>query len=122
MESERTEIRRWCDEHGAGRVRVDQPTDLPLPLLLQEADVHLTRNSTVIQEATAAGLPSVAIDARAAEMYSEEFASGWARMADGTEDTLVAIDAQHRCAADLPRAASYPSHDQMSSVLLDLVG
>lgn len=122
METERREIRRWCEQHGAGRIRVDEPTDLPLPLLLQESDVHVTRNSTVIQEAAACGLPSVAIDRRAEEMYGHELESGWAVLAESTAEILAAIEAQRGAAARLPRRATYPSHGRMAEVLLDLVG
>ncbi len=122
MESQRNEIRNLCEELAPGRAHVDLPTDLPLPLLLQEADAHLTAASSVIQEATAWGLPSVAIEQRAAELYEPEFAAGWVRCAENPREILTALEEQIRSSAGLERAGAYPPMERMGETLLALIG
>jgi hypothetical protein len=121
MGPERRPIRQWCEDNVKVAVHVDDPTVLPLPLLLKEASAHLTHNSTVIQDAAAAGLASVAIDRRAEQMYPDELSSGWMCLAEGVEETLAALVEQSRNATSLPRGIAYPSREQMAGVLLELL-
>lgn len=121
MEAERPAVRRWCAQHAPGRAFVDQPTDLPLPLLLQKADVHLTHNSTVVQEATAAGTPSVLIDRHGLDVYTDELGSGWAQFAEQPEAVFAALNDQSRRKGTLSRVRPYPSWRQMSHAVRELL-
>lgn len=94
---------RW-EQEGAGRVVVRAASELPLPLLLSRMDAHVTRTSSVIKEAAAYGVPSVAYDPDAATYYADEHA-------DGSLHTVAALDAVPAqlaaiFAAALPRNAA----------------
>jgi hypothetical protein len=121
MERERRAIRAWCASQIEARVDVDEATDLPLPLLLRAADVHLTRNSTVVQEATAAGLPSVALDRRALEMYPDDAGTGWMVVAEDPAEALAALRRQGERRAHLPRSGAYPPPHATAETLLALL-
>lgn len=121
MEAEREPIRTWCAGNVRARTEVDEPSDLPLPLLLGRADVHVTHNSTVVQEAAACGLPSVVIDRNAEKIYAAEIGSGWARLAGDVPEILAALAEQAGRRRDLPQEAAYPSHDHVARALLDLI-
>jgi len=96
MDRRRAGIRDWCARHAAGRAEVDRATDLPLPLALEAADLHMTHNSTVVEEAARAARPSVVIDDRALDVYSPELSSGWAVFAREPGAIIAALEAQHR--------------------------
>jgi hypothetical protein len=121
MTRERAAIRSWCASEMPGRADVDAATDLPLPLLVEAADVHVTHNSTVIQEAARLGTPSVAIDARAIDVYADELASGWAVFAGDTPAIVEAVRSQQRHRSTLTPLAPYPSWADMTRVVRDLV-
>jgi hypothetical protein len=121
MAREREAIRSWCASQMPGRAEVDAPSDLPLPLLIEAADVHVTHNSTVIQEAARLGTPSVVIDARALDVYADELASGWAMFADEVPAIVAAVRAQHRRRASLAPLSPYPSWTDMTRVVRDLI-
>ncbi len=120
MDRQRGWIREWCSRELGGRVHVDQPTDLPLPLLLGAADVHLTHNSTVVQEAARLGTPSVVIDRRALDVYTEELRSGWAIFAEEPAAILQTVPLQAARRATLAPPAPYPSWTEMSQAVRDL--
>lgn len=117
MDREREAIRSWCAAHARGRVLVDRATDLPLPLLLRETDVHLTHNSTVIQEAASAGVPSVLIDRHGLDVYTGEIESGWARFEDRTEAVFFALEAQRSARDRLPPHRPYPPWTEVGATL-----
>jgi len=120
MDRDRAAIATWAAGQAA-RVRVDEATDLPLPLLLEHADVHVTHNSSVIQEAARAGTPSVVIDSRALDVYTREISSGWAVFADEPAAIHAAISHQAERRATLPPRSAYPSWTEMTRVVHDLL-
>lgn len=104
------EIRLRCGGHP--RVFVEVPTQLPLPVVLRAADVHLTLSSTVTQEAARLGVPTVTLDARTKLIYAAEMNAGWARYAD--DDVIAAIRAQVAAAKGRTPMRPYPGRDAMS--------
>jgi len=121
MEDQRSAIRRRCRELLGGRAAVDAATDLPLPLLLREADVHLTHNSSVVQEAAALGTPSVVIDERALDVYAAEIASGWARYAAEPAAALEALAGQAARRPALAPRQRYPSWGHVAATVAALL-
>lgn len=121
MERARPGIEAWCRAQAPGRARADAITDLPLPLLLEAADVHLTHNSTVVQEAARLGRPSVVIDARALDVYVDELRSGWAVYAEAPEVILAAVTSQAGRRTALSPVAPYPSLAQMADAFAGLL-
>jgi hypothetical protein len=121
MSRERDAIRSWCLSHVGTRAEVDAATDLPLPLLIEAADVHVTHNSTVIQEAARLGTPSVVIDARALDVYADELSSGWAVFAAEVPAVGEAILEQRRRRPTLHPLTPYPSWADMTRVVRELV-
>jgi hypothetical protein len=117
----RAEVAAWCARHGRGRVLVDEPSELPLPLLLRHAAVHLTQFSSVVQEAAAAGVPTVVIDRRALALFPRELESGWARFAGAPAEIAAALRAQALAAGTLPRQAAYPGRGALARALDELV-
>lgn len=105
MDSERAAIKAWVAIHAAGRCLVDEPTDLPLPVLLRRVDVHCTRHSTVVQEAAAAGVPSVILDEAGLDWYRAEREAGWVSLARDPAAVIAAIaEVRNRPRPDLPTA------------------
>jgi hypothetical protein len=121
MDRDRTVVAAWCARHAPERTSIAAATDAPLPALLEAADVHVTHNSTVVQEAARVGVPSVVIDRRALDVYVDELASGYACFADGPADIIAALSRQHDRRGTLPRAAPPPSWSAMTHVVLSLV-
>jgi len=120
MDRARPDAVAWSQTLG-GRVVVEQATDLPLPLLLERADVHLTHNSTVVQEAARVGTPSVVIDSRALDVYTDELASGWAVFADEPVTICEAIASQAARRASLAPCSPYPGWTELTRVAHDLI-
>jgi hypothetical protein len=77
-------------------VRIQTDADDPLPLVLATADLHVTEYSSVVIEATACGVPSVALDERALHLYPAEHRAGQLVIAQTAEQIL-------RCLGGLQR-------------------
>lgn len=56
---------------------LDEPTDLPLPLLLSHSAVHVTHSSTVAVEAAQFGVRTLVTSALGAELYAGLAETGW---------------------------------------------
>jgi hypothetical protein len=120
MRRETSAIAAWCAEHAPATVRVAEPTELPLPLLLRHVQVHLTEYSAVVQEALAAGVPSVVISERAKEYFPAELASSWVHFAPAADAAVAALEAQARAAAG--RHGRVPTRSDMTAALRSLLG
>jgi hypothetical protein len=70
-----------------------------------------------VQEAAAAGVPSVVIDRRALALFPRELASGWARFAEGPAEVTAALREQIAAARSLPRAGAFPGREAMARAL-----
>jgi hypothetical protein len=71
---------------------LDAVAQLPLHGLLRHMDVHLTISlSSVILEAEAFGVPSIACDPEAAEFYSPQLATGMLRVARTPSEVTEAV-------------------------------
>jgi hypothetical protein len=114
MGAERQRAEQWCARHAGARVLVEPACELPLPLLLRNADVHLTQYSSVIQEASAVGTPSVVIDRRALGLFARYFDSGCARFVDEGEDVFAALRGPPRAAR---AAGAYPPRGEMAAAV-----
>ena len=64
---------------------------LPLPLLLPAMDAHLTHSSSVVQEATAAGIPSVVTQATGLEYFRAGIAAGTVKYAQQPGEIILAL-------------------------------
>jgi hypothetical protein len=74
---DRAEIAAWCARSPKLKFHLDEPSELPLPLLLRATHVHLTRFSTVVIEAAAAGVASVVLDRNAVDLFAEAARAGY---------------------------------------------
>jgi hypothetical protein len=86
---DRAAIRALLAREGIANAEVDLATESPLPLLLRRASAHVTRLSAVVRSAAELGVPSIATDPQALELYAREVASGLLVRA-GTPDEIVA--------------------------------
>jgi hypothetical protein len=77
-------------------------TRLPLPVLLQIADSHVTGNSTVVMEAREYGISSVVVDPIGAEYYRQLIREGTVVEATSTEKLLNVVK---RLSADKQKTA-----------------
>jgi hypothetical protein len=68
---------------------LDLPTDLPLPALLRQVDVHLTHSSSTVIEAAQFGVHSVLTAPFGAEVFGPLLASGMAHFENGNAPILV---------------------------------
>ncbi|MBU0675972.1 MAG: capsular biosynthesis protein [Proteobacteria bacterium] len=94
MMDKRHLIKKLLSQQIAGRFDLDWSSDIPLPALLRQVDVHLTFCSTVITEAVFFGVPSVILDQFGVEFFPKEMESGWAVAAFSTEEITEAIKRQ----------------------------
>lgn len=115
-------VSAWCREHLRGPHEVETVTELPLDPLLRAADVHLTLSSSVTQEATRAGLPSVCLEPRSQWLYAEEIASGWVQyVSGGPSEILAALEVQAQRRAQLAPWEPFPDADHVAHTLLTLL-
>ncbi len=121
MSQERPEIRRWIEEHAPGRCSVDEPSDLPLPVLLQRTDIHCTRYSTVVQEAAAAAVPSLVLDRFALDLYGAEVAAGWVELGETAATGIAAIEKLSAAREQRQPMDSLGSEESMQSALQALL-
>lgn len=75
MLERREEIRALLRE--AGRYELDEPTDLPLPVLLSNSSAHITHSSTVAVEAAQFGVRTVVTSDLGGELYARLVENGW---------------------------------------------
>lgn len=77
----------------ASRLDATLGTSAPLPLLLDRVDVHLTRFSGTTLEAAALGVPTVATEAYAADLYEQHVGPGALHVVTSAADTARKIEA-----------------------------
>jgi len=81
MNAERDMVRNALRE--AGPFVLEEATDLPLPLLLRHADLHLTHSSSSVIEAAQFGVRSVLTSTWGADLFGPYVDSGWAVVQTG---------------------------------------
>lgn len=106
MLDRRAEVRDFLAP--AGDFVLDEATDIPLPALLNQADVHLTHSSSTVIEAAQVGLKSVVTTRYGGELYTHLFASGMARLETGGTHAVAAallelVATQPLTVAEAPR-------------------
>jgi hypothetical protein len=99
---ERQQVKDHLPPELNGRVEVDLATKAPLLELLEFMGVHVTRYSTVVVEADAAGVGSVVMDPIGEEYYARQIASGAAAAARSGDEVLRAAERLSR-SGDRPR-------------------
>lgn len=92
--AEKTVIKDWLQEKIPSRFEIDLSSEMPLPALLRNIDVHVTKFSSVILEAASFGIPSVVIHEDANHIYPEQIASGWAIPAFTPQGLINAVQIQ----------------------------
>lgn len=94
MMNDREKIRELFTPLKLNNIFIDQPTDLPLNILLRHSDIHITQSSSTIIEAEHFGVPSVFTSLIAAEAFPLQIASGVAIPAYTHHDLIEAIKIQ----------------------------
>ncbi len=123
MRSQIPEVAAWCRDHLRGPHQVEVVTDLPLEPLLEAADVHLTLSSSVTQEATRAGLPTVCLEPRSQWLYAEEITSGWVQyVSGGPSEILQALKEQAHRRGGLSRWDPFPPPARLAEAVSELLG
>jgi hypothetical protein len=93
MMARREEIRAKLTVEGHGEVWLDEPSDLPLPALLQQVHVHLTHSSSTVIEAAEAGVRSVITSQSGKELFGPQLELGIARATlGGTPEVLETLN------------------------------
>jgi hypothetical protein len=90
MRERRDEIRALLDEHGLQDVLLDEPTELPLPALLQYADIHLTHSSSAVLEAASLGVGSIITGGSGAVFSADLVAAGMVTLMDSFDARVAA--------------------------------
>jgi hypothetical protein len=106
-------VRERLDAEGLSSVNVRLATELPLPLVLQCADVNVTSLSSVVVEAAHCRVPSVITDPSGLDTFADLVQSGWATGAFTAEDLSAAV--AQRC--ENPRSAASVEHERVTSTL-----
>jgi hypothetical protein len=103
---------------GMHNAETEQATALPLYALLRHVDAHVTAFSSVVIEAAAFGVPSVATDPDAATWFPNLVGSGWLTVASGAgNDLLGAVRDQMERAKRLQ-----PVQTQLTASYADVLG
>lgn len=79
-------------EHGIINFDVELSTKLPLQLILERTNVHLTHWSTTALEAAAYNIPTIFLDKKGPELFKEQISSELLYFADDSESLRKAID------------------------------
>lgn len=96
---------------GMHNANIELATSLPLPLLLAQMDVHLTKSSGCILEAEYYGIPSIALDREGIELFPDQ--------AQRESVTLCpSYDALTSCIADVYKQRLAAQHPFRSGVSL----
>ncbi len=94
MLTEREKVKEYFVRDGNARIEIDLATDQPLPIILRNADVHITSFSSTVIEAHDFGIYSVVIDYRGEEYYKREIETGWVVPAHNEHELIKAIHMQ----------------------------
>jgi len=95
MMSEREKVRSKLIQHcGTANFQIDLPTDLPLPVLLMHAGVHVTKFSSTVIEAELFGVYSIVTDPSAIDFFPCQIDSGIALYVNESNQLLQAIKFQ----------------------------
>lgn len=81
----------WIAALPQSRSEWQAASTLPLPLLLPAMDAHLTGSSSVVQEAAAAGIPSVVTQATGLEYFRAGIAAGTVKYARQPGEIILAL-------------------------------
>jgi len=87
-ESERKKVFKQVKSVGSENININDATEIPLYIILQHMDVHVTENSTVVLEAEQFGVPSVITHSSGVALYQNQVKRGSAVFAD-TRDKLI---------------------------------
>ncbi|MGI5912562.1 MAG: hypothetical protein ACOX6E_08315, partial [Syntrophomonadaceae bacterium] len=91
MLTERQKVIEYFVRGGNARVEIDIATDQPLPIILRNADVHITSFSSTVIEAQDFGVYSVVVDYEGEEYYKREIETGWVIPAYNEHELIKAI-------------------------------
>ncbi|HLP10792.1 MAG TPA: hypothetical protein VK177_02610 [Flavobacteriales bacterium] len=72
-------------------VIIEEATSLPLPALLRNMHVNITKWSSVVLEASTMGIPSIVLHQNGVDIYSSLFNQGKVVLVDGKEKKLVNV-------------------------------
>jgi hypothetical protein len=95
MINEREKVKKLLKGCSLKNVNIDESSDLPLPLILKKVDVHVTHSSSTILEAQVFGVPSVALNDIAKELYHEQVESSWLVSAYDSASLISMIKEQY---------------------------
>ena len=75
-------------KHPAESINIIDATEIPLYIILQHMDVHITEFSSIVLEAQQFGVPSIVVHELGKSLYNKQIQSGIAVFAD-TSDKLI---------------------------------
>jgi hypothetical protein len=110
--------RGLIDATGARHVDLAYVAQLPLFAVLRAVDVHVTATwSTVVKDAAAVGVPSVAGAAAAGELFADEVAAGVLALASTPAELTAAIDRQRLVHVRVPPSAGSRAEQALKRIL-----
>ncbi len=89
------EIKSNINRIGVDNCIIDLCQELPLPALLRNIDVHVTLNSTVVEDALKFGIRSVGIHSIIMKTFEMEFNQGDVILANNEAELLVGVYEQY---------------------------
>ena len=90
--SERERIRALITQLNPAQVELDMATDLPLPILLQNVDIHITHWSTTTIEAAIFGIPTITVDQMGYDLFKNQIPEGLLTLAIDERSLSEAIN------------------------------
>ena len=87
-------IEQLLHQNDIDNVNLQSATELPLPALLTNIDVHVTQLSSVVLEADFFNVPSVITDGGAVQLFPEQIKSSMALLATNPKELIDAITQQ----------------------------
>lgn len=90
--SERERIRALITQLNPAQVELDMATDLPLPILLQNVDIHITHWSTTTIEAAIFGIPTITVDQMGYDLFKNQIPEGLLKLAIDERSLSEAIN------------------------------
>ncbi|MEN6348205.1 MAG: hypothetical protein ABFD08_02255 [Syntrophomonas sp.] len=77
---------------GFNNVEIEYATDLPLPCILRNVDVHVTHSSSTVIEAEYYGILSIVLNEMGRELYLDKIESNRVKVAFGSEQLISLLN------------------------------
>lgn len=92
--NKKSDIKKIFQDNNTANIEIDRATDLPLYVLLNHMNLHITYSSAAVMEAQMFNCPSIIAGEDGLQYFADQIEAGWAIYANTTDDIVKAIQIQ----------------------------